>query len=119
MAKTLGITFPEWYREFALGVPNSPDEEAADQWYAFMDVDEIIALNKEFRSGERVEGWKPDLFCIGTFHGGDYFVDLSDPEKGVFLENSNAVRPGKLGSQYDEDDYSPCWVSSLDDLASQ
>ncbi|MGV3531148.1 MAG: hypothetical protein ACO1QR_02175 [Chthoniobacteraceae bacterium] len=44
---------------------------------------------------------------------------MSDPEKGVFLENSNAVRPGKLGSQYDEDDYSPCWVSSLDDLASQ
>jgi hypothetical protein len=115
---TLGITLPERYRDFALRLPNSPDDESAEKWYPFIDVDEIINRNQEFRSGERVDGWKPELFCIGSFEGGDFFVDLSDLDKGVFVENSNAGSD-ELGGQYEPDDYSSCWIQSFDDLVNE
>jgi hypothetical protein len=115
---SLGVALPGRYRKFALRLPNSPDHEYACKWYPFMDVDEIINRNQEFRSGGRVDDWKPELFCIGTFEGGDFFVDLGHLEKGVFVENSNSGSD-ELGGRYDPNDYSSCWVQSFDDLVDQ
>ncbi len=114
----LGITLPPRYREFARALPNSPDDDDAYKWYPFIGVDEIINRNQEFRSGELVDGWKPELFCIGSFEGGDFFIDTTDMEKGVFVENSNCGSD-ELGGQYDPEDFSPCRVSSWEEFVSQ
>jgi hypothetical protein len=108
---TIGITLPKAYRDFALTLPESPDDEDAYKWYPFIDVDEIIDRNKDFRSGDRVDGWKPELLCIGTFEGGDFFIDTTDIDKGIFVEHSNSGSD-QLGGQYTPDDYSSCRVSS-------
>ena len=111
----VGVTLPADYREFALRLPTSPDDNDAYRCYPFMDVDEIISINQSFQSGDRVDGWQPALFCIGTFEGGDYFIDVTDLGKGVFLELSNCGG-SEQGDYYKPEDYSSCRISSWDEF---
>ena len=51
----LRIALPQRYRDFALRLPDSPEDDEADRWYPFMDADEIISRNQQFRSGDLVD----------------------------------------------------------------
>jgi hypothetical protein len=117
METALAITLPARYREFAMRLPNDIEDDAAGDWLVFMNVDEIIERNEELRSGDWVEDWKPNLLCIGTFEGGDYFVDITDLDKGVFYNTLDANGGGQ-GAPYNAEDYTVCWRLSFATLSS-
>jgi hypothetical protein len=115
---TLGVVLPPRYREFALGLPNSWDDESANDWYCFWEVDQIIQSNLELRQGGLIKGWKPELFCIGDFEDGHFFIDLTDLDKGLFFDYHRSGC-GLMGGLFSPEDYSSCRVQSWEEFTRQ
>ena len=81
----LGIELPEQYRQAVVPYP-VPALRGNTEWMFWNDPNELIALNKRMREGERFrEAWPPRFFALGEDGGGcSDAIDLEDPEYGVF-----------------------------------
>ncbi len=107
--RQFGIRLPEKYRRFARLLPPSGEED--DSFRAcFGDAAKIVQENRVL-SEKGFDGtpWPPNLFCIGELDDNRYFIDLTDPARGVFYsdheEGFDPVNPDR-GAQETLDELS-------------
>jgi len=106
LESTFGVTLPAIYREFALSLP--PPDVEQDRWEC-ADVSELIRENQSLRDDGWYDiPWPAHLFCIGAHDGNHFFIDLTDPSKGVFYANHE--------EEFDPEDFSALHSGSLEEF---